>query len=72
MDWIIDKYDKENFGDLTGMSLYFRSKGDRNSSIYFVNKYKGAYSPYIVEVNNDDQSVIEIKNELVLKSCGKD
>jgi hypothetical protein len=54
-------------------SIYFRSKGNQsNTSIYFVNAYQGSCSPYAVEFNDESNSIVEIKNHLVLSSCGKD
>lgn len=73
IDTIIEKYDTVDFSVLKSKSIYFRSKGNqKNTSIYFVNIYKGSCSPYAVEFNDDDKSVVEIKNHLVVSSCGKD
>lgn len=73
IDAIIAKYNSTDFSELKDMSIYFRSKGHRrNSSIYFVNKFKGNCSPYIVEFNNTDNTIVEIKNHLVLTSCVED
>jgi hypothetical protein len=72
-DAIIEKYDTVNFSALKNKSIYFRSKGNqKNTSIYFVNIYKGSCSPYAVEFNDENKSIVEVKNHLVLTSCGKD
>jgi len=73
IDNLIEKYNKEDFSKFKDRSIYFRSSGSNsNTSIYFVNSYEVNCSPYVVEVNNKDFSIIEIKNHLVLKSCDKD
>lgn len=73
IDSIIKKYDTEDFRLLKNKSIYFRSTGNqRNSSIYFVNIYKGECSPYAVEFDDNIKAIIEIKNHLVLSSCKKD
>ncbi len=73
IDNVIEKYSNTDFDNLKGLSIYFRSKGhQRNTSIYFVNEFKGSCSPYTVEFNDNDKTVVEIKNHLVLSSCGKD
>jgi hypothetical protein len=73
IDQIVEKYDTIDFGILKNKSIHYRSKGNqRNTSIYFVSIYKGLCSPYVVEFNDDDKSVVQIKNHLVLSSCGKD
>lgn len=72
-DEIIKKFDTVDFSSLKNRSVYFRSAGQqRNSSIYFVNTMEGTCSPYIVEVNNSDNTIIEIKNNLVISSCKED
>lgn len=73
IDGIIDKYDAVDFSELKNKSIYFRSKGhQKNTSIYFVNIYQNSCSPYTVEFNDQDKNIVEIKNHLVLSSCGKD
>ncbi len=73
IDTIIDKYNETDFGELKDMSIYFRSTGHQpNSSIYFVNKFNGNCSPYVVEFNNIDKTIVEIKNHLVLTNCKED
>jgi hypothetical protein len=73
IDDIIEKYDKEDFSILKNKSIYFRSKGNhKNTSIYFLNIYHDTCSPYAVEFNDESRTIVEIKNHLVLKSCGKD
>jgi hypothetical protein len=73
MDEVIDRLDKTNFSDLKGLSIYFRSKGnERNTNIYFVNVFSGKCSPYVVEVNKSKIDELNIKNDLVLKTCDKD
>ncbi|TCC99187.1 hypothetical protein [Pedobacter hiemivivus] len=73
VDSIIKKYDDTDFSSLKGFSVYFRSAGhENNTSIYFVNSYGGGCSPYIVELNDRDKIIVNINNDLVLKSCSKD
>ncbi len=73
IEQIIIRYSKEDFSLLKNKSVYFRSKGNKqNSSIYFVNIYKGKCSPYIVEYDEKTNKIIEIKNHLVISSCQKD
>jgi len=73
IDKAIAKYEQTDFSELKNMSIYFRSRGRHlNSSIYFINKSKVSCSPYAVEVDNLDKSIVEIKNHLVISSCGED
>ena len=73
IDDVIDKYNDADFSGLKDISVYFRSTGhQRNTSIYFVNKFKGNCSPYVVEFNNTDKTIVEIKNHLVLANCKED
>lgn len=73
IDEIIEKYDKTDFGSLKNKSIYFRSRGHSlNSSVYFINAFGGACSPYVVEFNHKTSNIIEIKNNLVISSCGRD
>jgi len=73
IDSIIKKYDNTDFSDLKGFSVYFRGPGHQNNaSIYFMNSYGGKCSPYIVELNNRDKTIVNINNDLVLKSCSQD
>lgn len=73
IDTIIDKYNDADFSELEDVSIYFRSAGhQRNSSIYFVNKFASNCSPYAVEFNNSEKTIIEIKNHLVLANCKED
>lgn len=73
IDAVIDKYNDTDFSGLKDMSIYFRSTGhQRNTSIYFVNKFRGNCSPYAVEFNNTDKTIVEIKNHLVLANCKED
>lgn len=72
-DSVIEKYDTTDFSSLKGFSIYFRSTGHQNhTSIYFVNTYDGVCSPYAVEFNDQNKTIVNIDNKLVLKSCGKD
>ena len=73
LEKFMDKYDSVDFTPLKNTSIYFRSRGEGiNSSIYFVNKYNGNCSPYIVEFNDVTNKIIDIKNNLVISSCKKD
>ena len=73
MDEVIDRLDNESFSDLKGLSVYFRSRGnEKNTNIYFVNSFAGKCSPYVVEVDKSEIEELEIRNNLVLKSCRKD
>ncbi|MXV13904.1 hypothetical protein [Hufsiella ginkgonis] len=73
LDSVIAKYDHTDFSGLKNASVYRRSLGNQdNTSIYFVNIYRGKCSPYVVELNDDSKAIVEISNKLVLKSCGKD
>lgn len=73
IDTIINRYSDTDFDELKGMSVYFRSTGNRqNSSIYFVNKFNGSCSPYVVEFDNANKVLIEIRNHLVLTNCKED
>jgi len=73
IDNVIDKYDNTDFTELQDRSIYFRSTGNqRNASIYFVNKLSNTCSPYAVEFNNETKKIVEIRNHLVILSCGKD
>lgn len=73
IDSAISKFSDTDFSNFKTLSIYFRSKGSQaGSSIYFVNTYKGNCSPYVVEVDDNSHSIIEIKKHLVISSCGKD
>lgn len=73
MDDVITRLDSTNFSDLKGLSIYFRSRGNEsNTNIYFVNVFSGKCSPYSVEVNKSKIDELQIKNDLVLKTCDKD
>lgn len=73
IDDIINKHDAANFDDLKNISIYFRSSGNQwNSAIYFIGILEKSCSPYAVEFNGIDKSIIEISNDLVISSCGKD
>jgi hypothetical protein len=73
IDSAMNKFSETDFSNFKTLSIYFRSKGNQTgSSIYFVNIYKGNCSPYVVEVDDNSHSIIEIKNHLVISSCGKD
>ncbi|MCX6180583.1 MAG: hypothetical protein NT150_01470 [Bacteroidetes bacterium] len=68
----IEKYDQVNFDVFANKSIYYRSAGaSSNSSIYFVNMFKGNCSPYVVEVDNDTKKIIDVRNELVLVKCAE-
>lgn len=72
-DMVIKKYYNTDFNKLKGLSIYCRSKGhQQNTSIYFVNEFSGKCSPYTVEFNDFNKTLVEIKNHLVLSSCEKD
>lgn len=73
IDTVIEKYNDVDFSELKDISIYFRGTGNqRNTSFYFVNKFKGKCSPYVVEFNNTNNSIVEIKNHLVLANCKED
>ncbi|TWI89060.1 hypothetical protein LX66_3153 [Chitinophaga japonensis] len=73
IDQIISQYDSTDFSSLRDRTVLFRSRGlTRASSIYFVGTYETSCSPYIVEVNDSEGNITEIRNHLVIESCGKD
>ena len=73
IDSVIKKYGNTDFSSIKGFSIHFRSAGhQRNTSIYFVNTYDGKCSPYVVELNDHNKTIVNINNDLVLKSCGQD
>lgn len=73
IDSVIKKYDNTDFSGLKGSAIHFRSVGHQsNTSIYFVNMYGGDCSPYVVELNDQNKTIVDINNDLVLKSCGQD
>ena len=70
IDDVVNKYNDVDFSRLKNISIYYRSRGSQtNTSVYFINLFKGNCSPYVVVYNNVDNSVVEIKNHLVLASC---
>lgn len=72
-DSIIKKYDSTDFSGLKGFSIYFRSAGHHNNtSIYFVDSYDWECPPYAVEFNDQNQTIVNINNDLVLKKCSQD
>jgi len=69
----MEKYSSADFSKLKNLSIYYRSKGHQsNTSIYFINTYKGECSPYIVEVSDTDKNIVKTDNHLVVSTCGKD
>ena len=73
IDDVVNKYNDVDFSRLKNISIYYRSRGSQtNTSVYFVNLFRGDCSPYVVVYNNVDMSVVEIKNHLVLASCKED
>ena len=73
IDSMIKKYDNTDFSDLKGFSIYFRSAGHKNNtSIYFVDSYSSECPPYAVEFNDQNKTIVNINNDLVLKKCSQD
>lgn len=73
IDSVIKKYDNVDFSSLKGFLIYFRSDGyQSNTSIYYVNIYGGKCSPYVAEFNDRNKTIVNINNDLVVKSCGQD
>jgi hypothetical protein len=73
IDDVIDRLDSEDFTELKGLSIYFRSRGnEKGKNIYFINTFTGKCSPYIVEVDKSKTEKLIINNELVLKMCNED
>ncbi|UPT65675.1 MAG: hypothetical protein M0D57_14200 [Sphingobacteriales bacterium JAD_PAG50586_3] len=73
IDKVIKEHDQTDFSIFKNKYIHFRSVGQtRATSIYFVGVDSVDCSPYGVEVNNANDSVISINNKLVISSCGKD
>src|SRR5690606_41781041 len=69
------EYDNTDFSSLKGFSIYFRSAGHQsNTSIYFVDSYgwECPPPPYAVEFNDQNKTIVNKNNELVLKKGKKD
>ena len=69
---VIARVDTVDLSRLKGLTLYFRSRGyDRGTSVYFVSSdYKVKCSPYVVDYDENKKSIIQIRNDLVLNTCG--
>jgi len=73
IDSAISRLDTADLRVVKSLCIYYRSMGEhRNSSIYFLSVYDDKCSPYIVEVDNDEKKILGIRNDLVIKSCGKE
>jgi hypothetical protein len=73
IDEIIAKYDSVDFTMLKNRAISFRSIGDtKNTSIYLLNVYRGAFSPYIIEIDNNNDSILRISNHLIISNQGND
>lgn len=72
VDQIVKKYDQTDFSDLKGFSIHYRdARHQENTFIYLVSTYDVKCSPYMVEVDGQN-SIVNINNNLVLESCGRD
>ncbi len=70
---IIIKYDTEKFTELKGYAVSFRSSGQSsNSAIYLVSEFDSKCSPYFVEINKDNYSIVTVNKDMLLKTCNKD
>jgi len=66
IDKVILKIDNTDISPIYGMSICYRS------NVYFVNAFFSTCSPYIIKTNHLEIDSLEIDNNLVLKSCGRD
>ena len=71
IEQVVSRMDTADLSELKNMCIQFRSSGlHYNSSIYLVSAYDKNCSPYGVEVDNRKKNILEIRNDLVLESCG--
>jgi hypothetical protein len=66
IDKVISEIDSTDISPINGMSICYRSKA------YYINTCFANCSPYIIETNHIEIDSLEINNNLVLKSCGRD
>lgn len=69
---VVDRLNTENFDEIKGYSIHYRSPGkSKGSSIYVVSKYNSTCSPYFVEINDKDVSVLEVNRGNILENCNR-
>jgi hypothetical protein len=67
---VVDRLNTESFDEIKGYSIHYRSPGkSKGSSIYVVGKYNSTCSPYFVEINDKDDSVLEVNRGDILENC---
>ena len=71
---VIARVDNVDLSQLKDRTIYFRSRGyERGTSVYLVSSgYKVKCSPYAVDFDEDKKRIFQIRNNLVLGSCGED
>lgn len=66
IDKVINRIDNNDISPIKGLSIYYRS------NLHFVNVCCSNCSPYLLKIKRLEVDSLEIDNNLVLKSCGKD